>query len=90
MLLNGDGGVTDHAFGLHLIQVAAEHGANSACLFLAHCYESGTNGFKKDATLVKKWQEAAWDIENERDFAPPIAVDDHLTDRPGRPGYRSR
>jgi TPR repeat protein len=85
MLLKGEGGTRDKKFALHLIRVAAEHGNNSACLFLSHCYETGADSFEKDTALSKKWREAAWDVENEQDFAPPIIVDDYLVNRPESP-----
>lgn len=85
MLLNGEGGARNREFGLHLIRIAAEHGNNSACLFLAHRYETGADGFEKNPALSKKWRDFAWDLENELDFAPPVIVDDYLEDRPRKP-----
>lgn len=85
MLLKGEGGFKDEIFGHHLIRIAAEHGNNSACLYLSNCYAAGLEGFERDATLADKWNQAAWDLDNEEDFAEPIDVDKYLRLRPGKP-----
>jgi TPR repeat protein len=87
MLLKGEGGVKSRELGMHLVQVAAEHGSNSACLYLANCYESGSDGFEQSAELAAQWREAAWDIDNEQDLAEPVNVDDYLSERPTKPKF---
>ncbi|MEM7251140.1 MAG: hypothetical protein AAF493_06950 [Pseudomonadota bacterium] len=85
MLLKGEGGFKNQELGLRLVLVAAEHGNNSACLYLANCYESGLEGFEHNAELADQWRQAAWDIDNEQDFAEPFDVDRYLSERPEKP-----
>lgn len=69
MIMNGEGCKKNIELAKCLIEVAANSGCNSACLFLSDCYESNTNVYEKDLELSEKWRAAAWDFENESDFA---------------------
>ena len=85
MLLAGEGGIQNQELALRLIRIAAESGHNSACLYLADCYESEADGFKQDSDLAGMWRAAAWDFDNEQDYAESVELDQYLAERPPKP-----
>lgn len=64
MLLNEEVDLSDGpALGMTLIEEAAAANDNSACLFLAKCYEDGTYGKKVDSVLARHWVDRARDYK---------------------------
>jgi len=64
MLLNKEVELDDGpALGMTLIEEAAAAYDNSACLFLAKCYEDGTYGKKVDIDLARHWMDRARDYK---------------------------
>jgi TPR repeat protein len=64
------------ALGMALIEEAAAANDNSACLFLAKCYEDGTYGKKVDEDLAHHWMDRARDYKNIKIFdIPSKAID---------------
>lgn len=73
MLLNGEGVNRDVKRGFKLIQLAADEGSYSACLFVADCYRLGHYGMNVDMAKSEEWRLKA------NDFA------EINTDRIGKP-----
>lgn len=77
MLLNKEVELDDgQALGMALIEEAAAANDNSACLFLADCYEKGTCGKKVDKDLARYWKRRARDYKKIKIFdAPSKAIE---------------
>ena len=77
MLLNKEVELDDgQALGMTLIEEAAAGNDNSACLFLAKCYEDGTYGKKVDKNLAGHWMSRARDYKKIKIFdAPSKAIE---------------
>lgn len=72
MLLNQEVELDDgQALGMTLIEEAAAANDNSACLFLADCYEGGTYGKKMDKDLARYWKDRAQDYKKIKIFDTP-------------------
>ena len=66
------------ALGMRLIEEAAGANDNSACLFLATCYEKGSYGKKVDADLAKHWRKQARDYKKLKIFDTPSKAIEHI------------
>jgi TPR repeat protein len=72
MLLNKEVELDDGpALGMALIEEAAAANDNSACLFLANCYEDGTFGRKIDKDRARYWIHRARDYKKIKIFDAP-------------------
>ena len=76
MLVNGDDGIEkNEMLGMRLIQEAADGNENSACLFISHCYVTGSYAKEKNEVLAKVWERRAWDYKNLKLFNQPIDLE---------------
>lgn len=75
MLVDGeDGAAKQRDLGMRLIEEAADANNNSACLFIAQCYRSGTYGKPVANDRSSYWEKRAWDYKNAREFDKPLDV----------------
>lgn len=88
MLMDGEGGITNHDLGLRLIKIAAENGQSSACRYIAYCYEEGLQGFEKSPSLASHWTQRPRDMDNYRFFADPFDFEGYLAEKPAKPNSR--
>jgi hypothetical protein len=61
-----------------LIEEAAAAYDNSACLFLAKCYEDGTYGKKVDKDLALRWMRRARDYKKIKIFDTPSKATERI------------
>lgn len=79
MLLNKEVELDDGpALGMALIEEAAAANDNSACLFLANCYEEGIYGKKVDKDLARYWTDRARDYKKIKIFDTPSKAIDRI------------
>jgi uncharacterized protein len=79
MLINKEVELNDGpALGMRLIEEAAAANDNSACLFLANCYEDGTYGKKVDKDLARYWTDRARDYKKIKIFDTPSKAIEHI------------
>lgn len=55
MLINGEGIEKNVELGIRLIQEAAEHGENNACVFISLCHARGAYGKTADKNASEAW-----------------------------------
>lgn len=87
MLLNKEVELDDGpALGMTLIEEAAAANDDSACLFLAKCYEDGTYGKKVDRDRARYWLDRARDYKKIKVFdAPSKAIERVILPSPSTP-----
>ncbi len=69
MLIEGVEGLEQYRdLGMKLIEEAAQANENSACIFIASCYENGTHGKEVNSELASYWEARAWEHTKMREF----------------------
>lgn len=78
MLIAGQGAEAARVeLGLKLIEEAADSGDESACDFLAQCYEQGSFGKERDPLMSAQWARSARDYTRFVERGSPFDLEAH-------------